>query len=110
MIVDGPTDLDVLTRKAAEVAGLLRLLGNENRLLLLCHLASEGELTVGALADRLGLSQPALSQHLSLLREDGLVATRRAAQAIHDYRVADPRLACLLGLLRDLYCPDEPSQ
>jgi DNA-binding transcriptional ArsR family regulator len=99
-------DLEVLQDKAAEAARLLRLLGNENRLLLLCMLAMEGEMTVGALAEALGLSQPALSQHLALLREDGLVATRREAQSIH-YRIADPRAARVLAVLRDIYCPPD---
>lgn len=99
-----PTDIAALEAKATEAARLLRLLANENRLLLLCMLAAEGELTVGELADALGLSQPALSQHLARLREDGLVAARRNAQSMH-YRIADPRAARVLALLRDLYCP-----
>ncbi len=93
-----------LMEKAGEAARLLRLLANENRLLLLCHLVAEGEMTVGALAEAVGLSQPALSQHLALLREEGLVATRKEAQAVF-YRLADPRAARVLTLLRDLYCP-----
>ena len=98
-----PPGLAELQEKASAAARLLRLLGNENRLILLCHLAGEGEMPVGALAEAVGLSQPALSQHLALLREDGLVATRREAQTVH-YRLADPKAAAVLGLLRDLYC------
>jgi DNA-binding transcriptional ArsR family regulator len=98
------TDLAALQAQAAEAARMLRLLANENRLLLLCHLAGEGEMTVGRLAEAIGLSQPALSQHLARLREDGLVATRREAQAVF-YRLADPKAARLLAVLRDLYCP-----
>ena len=92
--------LAALQEKAAEAARLLRLLGNENRLLLLCHLVAEGEMTVGTLAEAIGLSQ-----HLARLREDGLVETRKAAQAVF-YRLADPKAARLLGVLRDLYCPE----
>ena len=99
-------DLAMLQAKAAEAARLLRLLGNENRLLLLCHLVGAEEMSVGALAEALGLSQPALSQHLALLREDGLVATRRASQSVY-YRLADPKAASVLALLRDLYCPPD---
>jgi DNA-binding transcriptional ArsR family regulator len=98
-----PPGVGELQDKAAAAARLLRLLGNENRLVLLCLLATAGEMSVGALADAVGLSQPALSQHLALLREDGLVATRRVAQAIH-YRLADAKAEALLRLLRDLYC------
>ena len=93
-----------LSEKAAEAARLLRLLANENRLLALCRLVAEGEMSVRALADAVGLSQPALSQHLALLREDGVVATRKEAQAVF-YRLADPKAARVLALLRDLYCP-----
>ena len=99
-----PRGLDGLEEKAAEAARLLRLLANENRLLLLCHLIAEGEMSVGALAEALGLSQPALSQHLARLREDGLVATRKEAQAVF-YRLVDPKAARVLEVLRDLYCP-----
>ncbi|MDI3307859.1 MAG: metalloregulator ArsR/SmtB family transcription factor [Acetobacteraceae bacterium] len=105
MLARAAQDLAELEEKAAEAARLLRLLGNERRLLVLCHLAGEGEVTVGRLARMLGLSQPALSQHLAKLREDGLVATRKEAQAVF-YRLADPKAARLLEVLRDLYCPD----
>jgi DNA-binding transcriptional ArsR family regulator len=82
---------------------MLKLLGNEYRLLILCALAARGEMKVGELVDVVGLSQSALSQHLSLLREDGLVAFRREAQTLH-YRVSDPRAARILKLLKDIYC------
>lgn len=97
-------DLALLKDRAAEAARLMRMLSNENRLLLLCHIASAEEMGAGALAEALGLSPSAASQHLALLREDGLVATRREAQSIH-YRIADPKVARLLGVLRDIYCP-----
>jgi DNA-binding transcriptional ArsR family regulator len=103
---EAPPDLARLQDSAAAAARLLRLLANEQRLLLLCHLAGAGELSVGALGGMLGLSQSALSQHLARLRADGLVATRRAGQTIH-YRLADPKAARLLAVLRDLYCPPE---
>jgi DNA-binding transcriptional ArsR family regulator len=92
-----------LERRAAEAAALLKLLANEKRLLILCRLALNGELTVGELAAAAGLSQSALSQHLAKMRADGLVATRRAAQAVH-YRIADGNAKRLLMLLEDIYC------
>ena len=98
------TDLMALKQNAADAARLLRLLANERRLLLLCHLVGAGEMTVSALAATVGLSQPALSQHLAILREDGLVTTRKASQAVF-YRLSDPKAARLLEVLRDLYCP-----
>ncbi|MBP0464196.1 helix-turn-helix transcriptional regulator [Roseomonas sp. PWR1] len=102
--MEAPGDLGALQEKATEAARLLRMLANANRLLLLCHLVGEGEMTVSALAEAVGLSQPALSQHLAMLREDGLVATRKEAQAVF-YRLADPKAVSVLALLRDLYCP-----
>ena len=93
-----------LERKAAEAAGLLKLLANENRLLILCRLAAAGEMSVGELADAVDLSQSALSQHLAKMREDGLVATRREAQTVF-YRIDDPNAARLLALLKSIYCP-----
>jgi DNA-binding transcriptional ArsR family regulator len=106
MLATPAHDISRLEEKAAEAARLLRLLSNEKRLLLLCILAGEGEMSVGALAEALALSQSALSQHLALLREDGLVATRRAGTTIY-YRLADPRAAAVLATLRDVFCPVE---
>ncbi len=100
----GLAPLEMLQERAAEAARLLRLLANEKRLLVLCHLAGAGEQNVGELAEAVGLSQSALSQHLALLREDALVATRREAQTIW-YRLADEKAARVLATLRDLYCP-----
>jgi len=91
-------------RKAAEAAGLLKLLANENRLLILCRLAAVREMSVSDLAEAVHLSQSAVSQHLARMREDGLVGTRRDAQTIY-YRLADPNATRLLALLQDIYCP-----
>jgi DNA-binding transcriptional ArsR family regulator len=101
-------DTATLLEKATEAARLLLLLANERRLLLLCHLVGAGEMTVSALAAAIGLSQPALSPHLALLRTDGLVATRKASQRVF-YRMADSRAARLREVLRDLYCPPDAS-
>jgi len=93
-----------LERKAAQAAGLLKLLANENRLLILCRLALKGEMPVNDIAEAVGLSQSALSQHLAKMREEGLVATRREAQTVF-YRIADENAARLLMLLKEIYCP-----
>jgi DNA-binding transcriptional ArsR family regulator len=93
-----------LESKATEAAALLKLLANENRLLILCRLALKGEMPVGDLAAAVGLSQSALSQHLARMREEGLVATRREAQTVF-YRIADDNAKRLLMLLKDIYCP-----
>ncbi len=80
-----PTDKGMaeLERKSGEAAGLLKLLANENRLLVLCRLAMAGELSVTALVEAVDLSQSALSQHLAKLRSLDLVETRRDRQMIY---------------------------
>jgi ArsR family transcriptional regulator, virulence genes transcriptional regulator len=95
----------MLAAQAATAARMLKLLGNENRLLILCSLAARGEMKVGDIVEAVGLSQSALSQHLALLRADGLVAFRRESQTLY-YRISDPRAARLLKLLKDMYCGD----
>lgn len=90
--------------QATEAVAVLRSLAHEGRLLVLCYLAEAGELSVGQLVDRIGLSQSALSQHLAKLRAEGLVATRKSAQSVY-YHVAEPRVLTLLTTLHDLYCP-----
>ena len=89
---------------AEQAAAMLRTLGNEQRLLLLCLLVEHGELSVGELHAHVDLSQSALSQHLARMREDGLVEFRREAQTLH-YRIADPRVETLLATLKDVFCP-----
>lgn len=63
---------------------------------------------MGARVEVVGLSQSALSQHLAKLRDDELVAFRRQSQTIF-YRVADPKAARVIELLKDLFCPDLPT-
>lgn len=94
-----------MTASSQEAAALMRALSNAPRLLIMCHLAASGELPVGALVERIELSQSALSQHLAKLRDQGLVTFRREAQSLH-YRIADPRAVRVLELLHDIYCPD----
>jgi len=97
------TGMAELESKAAEAAALLKLLANENRLLILCRLTLKVEMAVGDLATAVGLSQSALSQHLARMREEGLVTTRREAQTIF-YRIANENAQRLLILLKDIYC------
>lgn len=95
-------DLERMRSHAGEATRLLKALGNGNRLMILCLLAEE-ERSVGQLNERLDLSQPALSQHLAVLREEGLVATRRDAQTIY-YALAEGPAAQVIQLLHDIYC------
>ena len=100
-------DLALFEDSANRAAALLRLLGNERRLMILCQLA-QGELTVGQIQIRVGLSQSALSQHLALLREQEIVATRREGQSIH-YRISDPSALRVIETLAELFCPPDES-
>jgi len=92
---------------AGEAARLLKALGNEKRLLLLCLLVDH-EHSVGELNTRLDLSQSALSQHLAVLREDGLVQTRRDGQTIYYSLVPGPAQR-ILDTLHGIYCSVGPS-
>ncbi len=102
-----PTSLSAglaeLEKKAGAAAQMLKLIANERRLLILCRLVAEKEMSVGELADAVDLSQSALSQHLAKMREEGLLATRRDGQTIY-YRVVDADARRLLGALKGIYC------
>ncbi|MGB3377704.1 ArsR/SmtB family transcription factor [Allopontixanthobacter sediminis] len=98
-------DLSAMVEKSEEAAALMRALSSGPRLLILCHLAASGELPVGALVERVGLSQSALSQHLAKLREQELVTFRRESQSLH-YRIADPNALRVLELLHEIFCPE----
>ena len=91
--------------QAAEAVELLKAMANGPRLLVLCHLAQSGELSVGELASRVAIGQSALSQHLAKLREQELVTTRKEAQTVF-YSVCDPKALQVLALLHDLFCPE----
>ena len=71
--------------------------------MILCKLVESGEANVNSLADAVGLSQSALSQHLAKMREEGLVTYRRESQTLW-YRIADARVEALLATLYALYC------
>ncbi len=100
-----PAQRDALGGRTAAAADLLKLLGNEHRLLILCALSARREMSVGELVGQSGISQSALSQHLARLREDGIVAFRRDAQMVY-YRIADRRAARVLERLGDIYCQE----
>ena len=89
---------------AEQAAAMLRTLGNEQRLLLLCLLIEHGEMSVGQMQAQVDLSQSALSQHLARMRDDGLVAARREGQSVY-YRIDDPRVETLVAALKSVFCP-----
>ena len=100
---------DVMTKRieqmrehAPDAAGLMKALGNESRLMILCTLA-EGERSVGDLNAMIPLSQSALSQQLARLRSHGIVVTRRESQTIY-YSLAEGPADRVIHLLHDIYC------
>lgn len=98
-------DIAKFEASASEAAKLLRTLANERRLMILCQLA-DGERSVGELQPNVGLSQSALSQHLAVLRQEGVVATRREGQTIW-YRIADPAAVKVVATLAEIFCPTD---
>jgi len=96
-------DLAAFEANAPDVADILRTLANERRLMILCRLVDWKEANVTALAEAVGLSQSALSQHLAKLRDEGIVTFRRESQTLW-YRIADPRVEQLMATLYSLYC------
>jgi DNA-binding transcriptional ArsR family regulator len=102
-ITETKADSAAMRAHASAAAGLLRALGNEQRLLVLCRLV-EGEASVGELQAELDLSQSALSQHLARLRAAGVVATRREAQSIH-YSLLPGPAHHIMQTLHAIYCP-----
>jgi ArsR family transcriptional regulator, virulence genes transcriptional regulator len=91
-----------LQSRALRAASLLKAMSNPVRLLVLCQLA-EGEKSVGELEQVVDVSQSALSQHLALLRQRGLVKSRRVGQSIL-YALAGSEAPALLAALYEVYC------
>ena len=101
-------DINDFAANALEVANILRALGNERRLMILCKLVEAGEMTVGTLVEAVGLSQSALSQHLAKMRDENIVTFRRDSQTLW-YRISDPRIEQLMAELHRLFCRTNSS-
>jgi ArsR family transcriptional regulator len=97
-----PLTIKQMQKNAAQAEALLKQLANANRLMVLCHLVS-GEKTVGELAEAVGLSQSALSQHLAKLREAGLVESDKRGLLVY-YRICSMEAQALLSVLHLIYC------
>jgi ArsR family transcriptional regulator, virulence genes transcriptional regulator len=92
-----------MTSDTKLIAGMLKVLANENRLLILCELI-DGPKTVGTLGERMSaITQSALSQHLALLKAHGMVEDRKAGQRV-TYSIADGHMGELIAMLRRNYC------
>ncbi len=91
-----------LRASASKACALLKALANEDRLLILCQL-TQGERNVGELEKMTGVRQPTLSQQLGILRDEGLVATRREGKYIF-YGLASHEVIQVMKTLSGLYC------
>ena len=97
-------DLNTLKDNTNNASNLLKVMSNEWRLLILCHLAN-GEESVGELEKKLSLSQSALSQHLAVLRREKIVSTRREAQTIY-YSIVSEDAKAIMETLYQRFCAE----
>ena len=101
--IRSPFSQNAMQAQSENASKLLKALANPQRLRILCLLI-EQEMPVGQINEQVDLSQSALSQHLAILREKGLVTTRKQAQTVY-YRVAEGPVTAIIQTLHDLYCP-----
>ena len=97
-----PQQIDAMREAADAACALLKTLGNRERLLLLCQLI-DGEKSVSELEELLDIHQPTLSQQLGVLRDEGLVSTRREGKNIH-YRIDSPQALAVMSVLYEQFC------
>ena len=98
----GTIDLGDMTRASKEASALLKVLASRPRLMIVCHLLG-GERSVGELIEALGMSQSSVSQHLALLRSEGVVTTRRKAQTIW-YSIYSEPASRVIATLHGIFC------
>lgn len=91
-----------MAENAEQAAAFMKALSHPGRLMILCHLG-EGEASVGELNDQVGMSQSSISQHLAMLRREGLVLARREGQQVI-YSLADDETRQVIGVLHDIFC------
>ena len=100
--------MEEMKQKAREIATLLKVLANENRLLLLCELV-KGPLSVSEMTDRLNITQSGISQHLTILKSNGILDYDKQGQTII-YKIKDDKILQVMSLLKQLYCEqNEPT-
>ena len=99
---------EIMERAADQASELLKALANRHRLLIICQLI-DGERSVGELAEFLNLRDSTVSQHLALLRKDGLVSARREAQTIF-YSITSEPAREVLKTLYQAFCAPKPAR
>ncbi|MDC8445876.1 MAG: metalloregulator ArsR/SmtB family transcription factor [Nitrosomonas sp.] len=101
-------DITVVRASASQACALLKTLANEDRLLILCQL-SQGARNVGELETLLNIRQPTLSQQLTVLREEGLVATERKGKYVY-YSLSSTEAMRVIQTLYELYCGNSKEE
>ena len=94
-LLAGEADIDRASRA-------LKAMSHPLRLKILCTLG-EGEVSVQDIVDNVGTSQSNISQHLAILRDKDILATRKDANRVY-YKISDPRLLQLIGMMREVFC------
>lgn len=102
MTIKKPMPMEQMVHNAAKAEAMLKQLANGKRLMILCNLI-QSERSVGELAELVGLSQSALSQHLGKMRDAGLVASEKRGQMVY-YYINNPDVQALLSTLYLIYC------
>jgi DNA-binding transcriptional ArsR family regulator len=95
-------DMDLMQKNASRASGVMKLLSHPHRLMILCQL-NQGEMSVGELANLIGINQSPLSQHLARMRHEGVVTARRDAQTVY-YSIAEQDVGAIVALLYELFC------
>ena len=101
-------DLASMQASAEQACRLMKVLGNTNRLMILCQL-SQGERRVGELEELLGIVQPTLSQQLTVLRDEALVSIRREGKNIY-YQLTSPQTLAVMRTLYEQFCSNEKEK
>lgn len=97
-----PSNLEVMQRNSVKAEAMLKMLANAKRLIILCHL-TKGRKSVGELANTVGLSHSALSQHLAKMKAQELIADEKQGQMVY-YYIKRPEVEALLSTLYLIYC------
>jgi ArsR family transcriptional regulator len=80
----------------------LKAMSHPLRLKILCTLGDK-EVSVQDIVEQVGTSQSNISQHLAILRDKGILASRKDANRVY-YRVGDARTLRLIGMMREVFC------
>jgi len=101
-------ELAEMQTAAGQACRLMKVLANADRLMILCQL-SQGEKRVGELEELLGIVQPTLSQQLTVLRDEGLVSTRREGKHIY-YQLSSPPALAVMEVLYGQFCSNSEEK